>query len=59
LILILTEDPCLTEEKASFLTPFLPRGMDLPFKSAAEARREGQMARNAGNVSELQGLMAS
>jgi hypothetical protein len=33
--------------------------MDLPFKSAAEARREGQMARNAGNVSELQGLMAS
>jgi EmrB/QacA subfamily drug resistance transporter len=25
-----TEDSCLTEEKASFLTPFLPRSMDLP-----------------------------
>jgi hypothetical protein len=27
---IWAEDSCLTEEKASFLTPFLPRSMDLP-----------------------------
>jgi hypothetical protein len=28
----LAEDCCLTEEKASILTPFLPCATDLPFK---------------------------
>ena len=35
---ILTEDSCPVEEKESELTPFLPPGIDFPFKFASAAR---------------------
>src|SRR5580700_10829370 len=47
----MTEDPCSAEEKESDLTPFLPRGTDLPSKKrTAGGRRPRRSARGAGQL---------